>query len=117
MPALPENAILITDLVKAWPDAVPSLRDSGEADIVNRILGNLLDTFHKQGKTVPDMVYVTDAPPSGDRTMLLADGATIDPQWFAAAYGRWTNSPLFLKFWDSLTPEQRQAYFSLIPRG
>ena len=35
--ALPENAILITDLVKAWPDAVPTLRDSGEADIVNRI--------------------------------------------------------------------------------
>lgn len=115
--ALPENAILITDLVKAWPDAVPPLRDHGEADILNRVLGNLLDTFHKAGKTVPDMVFVTDAPPGLDRAVLLAGTVSIDPAWFAAAYARWTNSPLFLKFWDSLTPEQRQVYFSLIPRA
>ncbi len=103
--------------MKAWPDAVPPLRDSGDADLLNRVLGNLLDAFHKAGKTVPSMVYVTDAPPSAERAMYLADGVTIDPAWFAAAYARWTNSPLFLKFWDSLTPEQRQAYFALVPRG
>ncbi len=115
--ALPENAILITDLVKAWPEAVPDLRDSAEADVVNRILGSLLDTFHRQGKTVPDMVYVTDAPPNTDRAALVAGNAAIDPAWFAAAYGRWTNSPLFLEFWDSLTPDERKSYFAQIPRA
>jgi hypothetical protein len=114
--ALPENAILIADLVKAWPDAVPPLRDSGDAALLNRVMGNLLDAFHKAGKTVPNMVYVTDAPPGIDRAVLLAGQAQVDPMWFAAAFGRWTNSPLFLKFWDSLTPEQQQAYFALVPR-
>lgn len=117
MPALPNDAILIADLVKLWPVAMPELRDAGEADRMNRLLGTLLDLMHRQGKVVPEMVYVTDAPPDVDRAALLAGDAKIEPAWFAAAYARWTNSPLFLHFWDSLTDEQRTGYFRLIPRA
>lgn len=117
MPSLPNNAMLISDLTKLWPDVVPQLRDHGDADLVNRILGNILDRLHRAGKVVPDMVHVTDAPPGVDRAAVLAGTADIDPAWFAAAYARWTNTPLFLRFWDSLSPEEQKTYFAQIPRS
>lgn len=116
MPKLPPTAMEISDLVEMWPRLMPELRDQGEADRMNLLLGSILTDLAKRGREVPDMVYVADAPPEGERAFLLAgDPEGVKTVWFAAAYARWARTPLFKKFWESLSAEDKVQFFKQVP--
>lgn len=112
---LPNTAVAIADLVKLWPEVMPPLKDQGEADRMNQLLGNLLTRLAKSNKVVPDMVFVTDSPPGTDRAKVLIGEETIDPVFFRLAYGRWARSPMFERFWDSLTPDEQKQFYQQVP--
>lgn len=114
--ALPPTAIEIDELVKLWPIAMPELKDQGEADRMNELLGNLLNRIKRSGKTVPEPVFVTDEPAGDERQALLDSDGKISPEWFAIAYGRWWRGPLFKRFWETLTDDEKRQFFTNIPR-
>lgn len=115
MAPLPSTAIDLDDFTKFWIDAVPPLRDQGEADLINRFLATLLDRMQRSGKTVPRMIYVSDAPPNDERARLLDTNGKIDTIWFQRSYARWAKSELFGKFWATLSETDQRKYFVEIP--
>ncbi len=117
MAAESNKVVALTDLFAYWHDVMPDLRDQGEADVVNRLLGNLADRMSRAGKSIPPMVFVTDGPPDEQRDALIASGETIDPEWFALTYEKWWRSPLFRRFWESLSDEEKKQFFTLIQRS
>ncbi len=115
MAELPNTAVDIAELVKLWPRVMPELKDQGEADRMNLLLGNLLGLLGRNGKQVPDMVYLSDMPPDVDRAKVLAGEQKIDPVYFNLAYSRWARSPLFQRFWASLTPAEQSEFYTQVP--
>lgn len=111
------NSVTIAELVRLWADVMPELRDQGEADRMNALLGNLLDRFKRAGKTVPPMPFITDAPPDVDRAALIEGNAKIDPIWFGLAYLRWWRGPLFKRFWESLSDDEKRSLFENLPKS
>lgn len=113
----PQKTIPIELLFELWGSLMPPLRDQGEADQMNFMLGALSNRLRQMGKTVPPMVFVTDEPPSDERAALIASGEMIRPEWFALAYERWWRTPLFRRFWESLSDEEKKQFFGEIPRS
>lgn len=114
------SSVTVKEFVDIWLAAMPELRDTGEADLMNRFLGRIYAEMQRRGKVVPDMVFVTDQPPSPDREKLLASGDTIRAEHFAAAVSRWDQTPQFKRFWQSLTEEERKTFWKpvhIINRG
>jgi hypothetical protein len=116
MAALPRNALTTKELVDLWADAMPVLRDQGEADRMNELLKGLLDRLQRSGRDVPDMIFVSDEPPTGERAALLAGPDQIKPIWFSLAFARWDRSQVFKRFWASLSDEERARFFTEMPR-
>lgn len=115
MADLPATAVDIAQLVKMWPQIMPPLKDSGEADRMNQLLGNLLTQLARSGKQVPDMVFLSDMPPEADRAKVLSGEQTIDPVYFKLAYAKWVRSPLFEHFWNSLTEAEKREFYTQVP--
>lgn len=117
MAQLPPTSIEIAEFMRLWPDVMPALKDQGEADRMNTLLGNLLDRFRRAGKTIPPMIYLSDAPPSEERQALLDSDGKINPVWFATTYERWWRSPLFKRFWESLSDDEKRQFFEQVPKS
>jgi hypothetical protein len=112
MPAeSPQKTITIVELFDMWASLMPPLRDQGEADQMNFLLGAISNRLRQQGKTVPPMVFITDTPADPERT------EAITTEWFALAYERWWRTPLFRRFWDALSDDEKKQFFHQIPKG
>jgi hypothetical protein len=110
MAALPKNALTFEELIAVWRDKCPPLRDQGEADTLNRMLGNLLSEFADRGRAVPDPIFFAAMPPIDDRARLIAEGHPIEVVIFEAAVLRWNKSPHFKAFWDTLSDEGKKSF-------
>ena len=110
MAPLPKDALTFSELIAVWMDKCPPLRDQGEADILNRMLANLLDEFTQRGRDVPNPVFFTDQPPDDVRARLIAEGHPIEVVIFEAAILRWNKSPHFKAFWDSLSDDGKKSF-------
>ena len=110
MAPLPKDALSFSELISVWLDKCPPLRDQGEADTLNRMLASILEEFQSRGRTVPQPVFFSDAPPDDDRARLIAEGRDVDLVTFEAAILRWNKSPHFKAFWDSLDDNGKKSF-------
>lgn len=113
MPKSPQG-ISPADLLEMWPRLMPPLRDQGEADLVNRLLGNILADLRERGFETQGQVFVADASPSPERQQVIDSGAVMPAEFFALIYSRWDRSPQFRKFWSSMTDEERQNFWKVV---